>query len=184
MPDSPARPAAPSASVPTASAPTASACPSSAFSITDLRDAPCFTDIVADRVWRAWWRDKGVPLSELTARLNESLQAPLRAVPSTFVAHRGPDFLGNVGLIARDLDARPALTPWLAALWVEAAARRQGIAQALQDHVAKVAFGAGHARLHLCANPANAPYYARRGWTLIEADVDGLAIFMRERDEA
>lgn len=152
--------------------------------ILDLRDAPAFADIVADRVWRAWWKDKGVPLAALKARLSESLGPSRAAIPTSFVACRGTEFLGTVALIASDVEEGPGLTPWVAALWVEESARARGIGQALLTHASDVAFAAGHARLYLCATAANAPYYARRSWRRIEEDVDGVDIFMRERDEA
>ena len=150
------------------------------YVITDLRAAPGFAEAVADRVWRAWWRDDGVPLAALRARLDESLGVPVAGIPSSFVAHRGGAFLGTAALIASDMEARPELTPWVAALWVEPVARRQGIGRALAAHAAQAAFTAGHPRVHLCATPENAPYYLKLGWTRIEADADGLDIFSRE----
>ncbi|WGD29461.1 GNAT family N-acetyltransferase [Ancylobacter sp. WKF20] len=152
--------------------------------ILDLRDAPGFAEIVAYRVWRAWWKDEGVPFAALKARLSESLGPSEAAIPTSFIACRGAEFLGTVALIASDVEERPGLTPWVAALWVEEPARAQGIGQALLTHASDVAFAAGHAGLYLCATAANAPYYARRGWKRIERDVDGVDIFMRERDDA
>ncbi|MDQ0510978.1 GNAT family N-acetyltransferase [Ancylobacter amanitiformis] len=149
--------------------------------IDDLRRVPGFAPIVADRVWRAWWREAGTPLAALRARLDESLIPAKAAIPSSFVAHRGAEFLGTVALIESDIKDRPGLTPWLAALWVEPAARRQGIGAALVRHATRAAFAAGHARLHLCATAQNAPSYQRLGWSRIEADRDGLDIFVRER---
>ncbi|MBB3770760.1 GNAT superfamily N-acetyltransferase [Angulomicrobium tetraedrale] len=149
--------------------------------IDDLRLVPGFAPIVADRVWRAWWQEAGKPLAALRARLDESLGPATAAIPSSFVAHRGAEFLGTVALIESDMEDRPALTPWLAALWVEPAARGRGTGAALVRHAARAAFAAGHARLHLCATAQNAPYYHRLGWSRIEADIDGLDIFIRER---
>lgn len=147
--------------------------------LSDLRAAPAFASVVADRVWRAWWKGKGVPLSDLRARLDESFGTD--PVPSTFVAHEGDRFLGCVALIACDVEERPLLTPWVAALWVEPEARRQGIAVALMARATEAAFAAGHPRVYLAAEPALAPYYAARGWALVESDVDGLEIFARSR---
>lgn len=147
--------------------------------VSDLRTVPAFGPIVADRVWRAWWEGKGVPLSDLRARLDESFGTD--PVPSTFVAHEGDRFLGCVALIACDVEERPALTPWVAALWVEPEARRQGIAAALMARAVDAAFAAGHERVYLAAKPALTPYYAARGWTLVESNVDGLEIFARQR---
>ncbi|WP_371348482.1 GNAT family N-acetyltransferase [Ancylobacter sp. IITR112] len=148
-----------------------------AATLADLRAAPAFAPVVADRVWRAWWEGKGVSLAELRARLDESFgTAP---VPSTFIALDGTRFLGCVALIACDVEERPALAPWVAALWVEPEARRQGVGAALMARATDAAFAAGHPRVYLAAEPALAPYYAARGWDRVESDVDGLEIFAR-----
>ena len=147
------------------------------FTLSDLREAPSFAAVAADRVWRAWWEDKGVKLADLRARLDESFGT--EALPATFIAHRDKRFLGCAALIASDVEERPLLTPWVAALWVEPEARRQGIGAALIAHAAEAAFAAGHERVHLAAVAALAPYYAARGWELLESAVDGLEIFVR-----
>lgn len=147
--------------------------------LSDLRAVPAFASVVADRVWRAWWEDKGVTLPDLRARLDESFGTD--PVPSTFIAHEGDRFLGCVALIACDVEERPALAPWVAALWVEPEARRQGIAVARMARATEAAFAAGHPRVYLAAEPALAPYYAARGWMPVEADVDELEIFARAR---
>lgn len=149
-----------------------------ACTLSDLREVPGFAATVADRVWRAWWEPEGVPLAALRARLDESLGPAITRVPSSFVAHRHGTFLGTVALIASDMEGRPKLTPWVAALWVEPERRRQGIGAALVTHAARAAYAAGHERVHLCATAANAPYYLKLGWTRIEADVGGLDIFI------
>ncbi|QIB33825.1 GNAT family N-acetyltransferase [Ancylobacter pratisalsi] len=146
-----------------------------AITISDLRKARSFVETVTERVWRAWWREQGVAREALRARFDESLGA--EAIPSTFVAHQGARYLGSVVLIENDLAARPALRPWVAALWVEPAQRRMGVGAALAVHAARAAFKAGHVRVHLCATAANTPYYAKRGWSLIEEDVEGLNVF-------
>lgn len=145
----------------------------------DLRAVPAFASVVADRVWRAWWKDKGLALTDLRARLDESFGTD--PVPSTFVAHEGDRFLGCVALIGCDVEERPALTPWVAALWVEPEARRQGLAAALMTRATEAAFAAGHPQAYLAAELALAPYYAAGGWALLESDVDGLEIFARSR---
>ncbi|WP_428032353.1 GNAT family N-acetyltransferase [Ancylobacter sp.] len=147
--------------------------------LSDLRDVPDFAAIVAERVWRAWWEADGVALATLRARLDESLGSG--AIPATFVAHAEGCFLGCVALIASDVDRRPSLTPWVAALWVEPDTRRQGLGAALTAHAIEAAFAAGHAQVYLAAKPALAPYYLVRGWARMEADVDGLDILIRRR---
>ncbi|WP_404977713.1 GNAT family N-acetyltransferase [Ancylobacter sp. 3268] len=132
---------------------------------------------MADRVWRAWWQDQGVSLDALRLRLEESLGT--QPVPTALVAHRDAQFLGTVSLIATDVEQRPALSPWVAALWVEPPHRRAGIGAALVETASRLGFRLGHRRIHLAALPANAGYYRRRGWTTLEADVGGLDILSR-----
>ncbi|WP_052731855.1 GNAT family N-acetyltransferase [Devosia geojensis] len=93
--------------------------------IVDLRAARWFRDIVAERIWRAWWAPYGAALSDVEAALDECL-AP-GDPPFTLVARAGERFLGTVSGITSDLDARPQLSPWIAALWVEPDERSRGI---------------------------------------------------------
>ncbi|GAB4070413.1 GNAT family N-acetyltransferase [Ancylobacter sonchi] len=145
--------------------------------IRDLRTATHVAALVADRIWRAWWRDQGVPLDAVRARLEESLG--VAPVPTTLVALRGTQLLGTASLIASDMEQRPALSPWVAALWVEPAHRRAGIGAALTEAASRLAFRLGHARVYLAALPEKADFYRRRGWATCETDVDGLDILSR-----
>src|ERR1700687_4196976 len=94
------------------------------FAISDLRQCPEFFDIVADRIWQAWWKADGHPLDYISGRLRENMNAT--PIPFALVAHDGKSFLGTASVIASDLPERPQLTPWVAAVWVEAHARRGG----------------------------------------------------------
>lgn len=94
----------------------------SEHTISDLRTVPGFADVVADRIWRAWWQEDGVPFAGLRSRLDESFGTS--PIPSAFVAHRHGLYLGSILLIENDLPERPALRPWVAALWVEPGHRR------------------------------------------------------------
>src|ERR1041385_3486805 len=95
------------------------------FSISDLRQRPEFFNVVADRIWRAWWKDSGHPLEYITGRLGENLDA--RPIPIALGAHDGPAFLGPSSVIASELEERPHYTPWVAAVWVEPQYRSRGI---------------------------------------------------------
>lgn len=87
------------------------------LSISDLRDRPDFSATVADRVWRAWWQPDGVPLGYIAGRVRENMEAgPL---PFCLVAHDGGCFLGTASVIASHMEARPELSPWVAAVWIE-----------------------------------------------------------------
>ena len=151
------------------------------FAIADLRQRPEFFDVVADRIWQAWWKRHGVPLDYITTRLRENLA--MAGLPIALVAHRGDDFFGTASLIASDLDERPQYTPWVAAVWTEPAARKQGIAPALIAKAVEGGFALGHERIYLCAAPLRRAFYLRQGWVPIEEDVGPLelTVFVRER---
>ena len=90
------------------------------------------------------------------------------SIPLALVAHDSGTFLGTASLIASDLDERPELTPWVAAVWVEERARGQGVGAALVDAAARAAFALGFPRAYLCARARMTRFYERLGWTLIE----------------
>src|ERR1700676_306991 len=139
------------------------------FTISDLRQRPEFFDAVADRIWQAWWKADGHPLDDIAGRLRENLNAA--PIPFALVAHDREAFLGTSSVIASDLAERPQLTPWVAAVWVEPAARGRGIGAALVDRAARDCFALGFARAYLCARQQRSGFYERLGWTSIERDV-------------
>ena len=140
-----------------------------AFTISDLRQRPEFFDAVADRIWQAWWQPNGYPLDYITGRLAENMRDT--PIPLALVAHDGGNFLGTASLIASDLDERPGLTPWVAAVWVEERARGHGVGAALVDAAVRASFALGFRRTYLCARARMTRFYERLGWTLIERRV-------------
>jgi GNAT superfamily N-acetyltransferase len=148
------------------------------FTVSNLREAPHFADIIADRGWHAWWVDSDVALADYRAHLEPMIKGA--GIPSGFVAHCDDSYLGSGLLIECDHDLRPSLAPWIAALWVEPGARSSGIAQALIAAARVEAERLGYEKCYLCASPDNSPYYRKRGFDLIEADVGGLNIFSIE----
>jgi GNAT superfamily N-acetyltransferase len=147
--------------------------------IDDLRERSGFADAVADRVWRAFWKDKGHPLCLLVGLVQESFGPG--PIPTTFVAHAGDAFLGTIGLVACDESTRPQYTPWVAALWVEPEHRRRGIGALLVDKAVEFAFGTGAKRVHLLSGPHRRLYYEGLGWSVLERMEDGMFILIRDR---
>jgi GNAT superfamily N-acetyltransferase len=99
------------------------------------------------------------------------------------VVHAGGEFLGTASVIVSDEDARPNLSPWIAAVWVEPHARNRGVGAALVEHAAQAAFALGHDALYLGASTRRRSFYEKRGWRAHEEDVPrpGMAILTRGR---
>jgi GNAT superfamily N-acetyltransferase len=159
--------------------------PDSLLQIHDLRDRPDLLDTVAARIWQAFWRHKGSALDDLRAGFARHL-AP-GDLPLTLVAMQGDLFRGTVSLIQCDEPAyveemgRADLAPWLAALWVEADARFEGIGAALVRSVERRCAALGVARLYLSARPALAGFYEKRGWLAIDRDIGPAQLVIFER---
>lgn len=151
------------------------------FAISDLRAQSQFFDIVADRIWQAWWQPRGFPREHIVTGLNANMAAT--PIPFALVAHDGERFLGTASVVADDLAERPQLTPWVAAVWVEEHARERGVGGALVNRATDDCFALGERRVYLCARARMTTFYERLGWTLIEHRVgaDQLNVFFRER---
>ena len=147
------------------------------ITISTLRQQPGFAAVIAERCWTAWWQGSDVTLQQYRAWVDESAEG--KGIPACFIAHDGDTYLGSCALIASDFDERPHLTPWIAALWVEEAHRRCGIASALMEKAVEAAAHFGHAEAYLCAVPEKTGFYVERGFTVMEKDVAGLTVFRR-----
>jgi GNAT superfamily N-acetyltransferase len=136
---------------------------------------------VADRVWRAFWKDQGHPLDLLTGLVQANFGPG--PIPTAFVAHEGEQFLGTVSVIASDEESRPQYTPWIAALWVEPDQRQRGIGAALVDRAARLAFESGAPRVYLLARTHLRSFYEGLGWSVLEEDAPepGLLVLIRDR---
>jgi N-acetylglutamate synthase-like GNAT family acetyltransferase len=150
------------------------------FVISDLRQRPQFFDIVADRIWQAWWEPNGFPRDHIAKGLAKTMADT--PIPFALVAHDGEKFLGTASVISSDLAERPQLTPWVAAVWVEENARKHGVGAALVNRATEDCFALGEKRVYLCARARMAGFYERLGWTMIERGVGPheLDVFFRE----
>jgi predicted N-acetyltransferase YhbS len=138
--------------------------------IFDLRERPHHADAVADRIWRAFWRHKAKSLRAIRDGLENFLERNAR-IPFALVAECDGKVCGNALVIENDEPARPELTPWLAALWVDETMRRQGIAVRLLDEAVRRTATLGAAQLYLTARPALRGFYSKLGWQPIEDNV-------------
>lgn len=134
--------------------------------IVPLYEAPQFAGTVTDWLWQAF--GDSLPRDFFASIIAHS-QRP-GALPLTFIALDGEKLLGTVGLWRCDLISRQDLWPWLAALYVDEAARGQGLAGLLQKHVIEYAREQGYAQLHLYS--ACRDFYERYGWHYIGDGLD------------
>lgn len=149
--------------------------------VSDLRQQPAFFDAVADRIWRAWWKDRGFPIDYIAGRLRENMNA--ERLPFALVAHDGEAFLGTASVIASDLEDLPQYTPWVAAVWVEPEHRQRQIGRTLVARAASEAFVLGVDRVYLCASAIRRNFYLRQGWEPIEENVGprGVTVFSLQK---
>jgi len=131
------------------------------MTIQPLYAAPHHAGQVTEWLWRAF--GDGLP-REFFASIVAHSQTP-GALPLTFIATEGERLLGTVGLWRCDLITRQDLYPWLAALFVDEAARGQGLAGKLQDYVQRYALQAGYSELYLWS--ACRDFYEGYGWQYI-----------------
>ena len=109
------------------------------IAIFPLYQAPQYAEQVTDWLWQAF----GEGLSrEFFHSIVEHSQTP-GTLPLTFIAVEDEQLVGTVGLWRCDLITRQDLFPWLAALYVDDAARGKGLAGKLQQHVITWAAQAG-----------------------------------------
>jgi GNAT superfamily N-acetyltransferase len=84
-------------------------------------------------------------------------------------------------VIDNDEPAKPELTPWLAAPWVDEHVRGQGIAGALLDEAARRCTALGVPRLYLNSRPALQDFYTARSWRILERGVGAHGVTVYDR---
>ena len=151
--------------------------------ISDLRQQPAFFDAVADRIWRAWWKERGFPVDYIAGRLRESMN--VSPIPFALVAHRDETFVGTASVIASDLEQRPQYSPWVAAVWVDPQYRMREVGSELVGRAVNDAFALNFRRLYLCAEKERRRFYVRQGWHPIEENVGErhLTVFVRNSSD-
>lgn len=113
-------------------------------------------------------------------RMTAAILAPPDGPEETFVLFDQDRPVGTAGLVREDLETRPDLTPWLAAVFVEPGFRGRGYAAALVRQVEACARSASVPILWLYTVSAE-PLYARLGWQRVglERDRDQEVVLMR-----
>ncbi len=88
-------------------------------------------------------------------------------IPQAFVAIRENKPVGTASLVAHDMTTRMELSPWLAAVYVESEARRQGIGAQLVKTVMQEAKTLGLEKFYLFT-PDQMNFYRFLGWKELE----------------
>ena len=88
-------------------------------------------------------------------------------LPLAVVALENDTALGTGCLKTMDLDERPALTPWLAGVFVIPSARHRGIGSLIIRHLENEAVRLGHEHLYLWT-PTAEDLYTSLGWQVLE----------------
>lgn len=134
----------------------------------NLREKADLLSTVADRIWNAWSKDRGLSLEQVIRNL-ESIM--VSADEFTLVAHAGPEFVGTVSVISSDMVERPNLTPWIADVWVDPEYRKHRMGSALVNAAEQLATERGEDVLYLCCVAELRTFYSCLGWTEIESGV-------------
>lgn len=123
------------------------------------------------------------PHIDLNARMALLREAAGRGeVPTVVLAVRGSQLAGSAALVASDLKERAALWPWLAAVYVRAEHRNQGVATALVSRIEQEAAALRINSLYLFTEHEEA-FYARRGWVVLERmDYRGTAVSVMSKE--
>lgn len=88
-------------------------------------------------------------------------------IPSIFIAVSGDQLVGSAALVHNDMDTKPGLTPWLAAVYVKETFRHQGIATGLIARCETEAARANADAWYLFTEFA-AKLYEELGWRHLE----------------
>lgn len=103
----------------------------------------------------------------LEAWQREFAEGQLNGQWQTLIALDNGRLLGSAALAASDLPQRPDLGPWLACVFVAPEARQRGLAEQLIERVGAAAKAQGVPHLYLHTHDRH-PYYAKRGWGVLE----------------
>jgi GNAT superfamily N-acetyltransferase len=133
--------------------------------IVALRHRPDFVPIVARWAHEEFWVHAGKTLEE-TQRLFTPVPRSTW-LPRTFVLLQGETPVGMVSIVEHDLERRPDLAPWLAALVVDRAARGRGHSRRLVRFIEDFARDNDIETLWLFTWSAEG-LYAKLGWDAVE----------------
>ena len=137
--------------------------------IDHLCRTPEHTERMASWIHGAFWTRSGKGVDFVIDLLR--LADDPSQIPLSFVAFAGNEPAGTVQLIACDSKARPDLTPWLAALYVDPSHREKGIGSRLVRRIVLEASRLGCAEVFLETDIPE--FYERLGASRYEPLTEG-----------
>lgn len=91
-------------------------------------------------------------------------------IPETFVALRDGEIVGTASLVDHDMSTRKDLSPWLAAVYIKAECRDEGIGSQLVQGIMDEAAFLGLKRFYLFTQN-RVDFYTRLGWKVLTETV-------------
>ena len=143
-------------------------------------DRPDLIDVAAEWIWNAFWKKNGYTLEQIRALVISSNAVVGPSQCMLLLVDGVP--VGTAGLIRNDLDSRPELTPWLAAMYVRPELRGRGYALELIRAVENAAVLAGYSQVWLYTLVAEG-LYLKAGWQSVERfEMEGVQAVLMRRD--
>jgi GNAT superfamily N-acetyltransferase len=133
--------------------------------IVNLQEAPSVLTLVAQWQFQEWgWQYPGQTVHDRLMQLQQHLSSS--SIPATYVAFADDFLAGIVSLVVHDMVEHPALSPWLASLYVAPKYRNKGLGTRLVKHAEKAAYEMGYNALFLYTGEALG-YFLDRDWEAI-----------------
>lgn len=109
-------------------------------------------------------------------------EARREGIPRAWVAFMDGEPAGSVSLVEHNMDTRPELSPWLAALWVRPEYRGRGVGTGLVGRCEEETRRLGVRRLHLYTEEASG-FYAPLGWSVAsQEEYEGESVVVMTRE--
>jgi GNAT superfamily N-acetyltransferase len=145
----------------------------------NIATRPDLIPTVAGWLFEAFWRQDGHAVGDVVEELRLSADSGFQ---QTFVLLINNRPAGTASLVAHDLQERPELTPWLAAVFVAPQFRGNGYAAHLIEAVEQAARAEAVKILWLFTNTAER-VYSRAGWRTAEIfQLNGRPTALMRRD--
>jgi len=129
--------------------------------VTCAAKRPDLVPVVSRWLWREWWQDRGLSADQAQV-LHSQGQVEIGA-PQMLILLADDVPVGTASLVLHDLEERPDLTPWLAAVFVIPEMRGRGHAYRLLEAFDGACRAAGVETAWLYTSSAEG-LYLKAGW--------------------